>query len=218
MCSRFDPLRDARKLSEYFAAAGDIPPDLPPMTYPTYMAPFIRKHPYADVGDEAVPARELMVGMFGLVPYWAKDADYGRGKFNARSETAHQLNTFRGAWKEKRHCIIPVDAFYEPDWRTGKNIWTRFTRLDGKPMGIAGLWEHWKDPKTLSVMHSFTMLTINADDHPLMKNYHRPGDEKRMIVVLDEDEYDDWLEAPPEECRQYLDQYPADRLAAEPTV
>jgi hypothetical protein len=27
------------------------------------------------------------------------------------------------------------------------------------------------------------MLTINADDHPFMRNYHKPEDEKRMDPV-----------------------------------
>lgn len=214
MCSRFDPLVDAKKLSDYFSVEGVVPQDLPAVTFPTYMAPFIRKHEHADVGDEAVPYRELQLGMFGLVPAWAKDAAFGRNKFNARSETAHTLNSFRGAWKERRHCIIPVESFYEPDWRTGKNVWTRFTRTDGRPMGIAGLWERWRNPETRTMMFSFTMLTINADDHPLMKHYHRPQDEKRMIVVLDELEYDGWLEAAPEDSHQFLNQYPADLLSA----
>lgn len=39
-----------------------------------------------------------------------------------------------------------------------------------------------------------SMLTISADDHSLMRNFHRPEDEKRMVVVLDEAEFDAWLE------------------------
>lgn len=41
------------------------------------------------------------------------------------------------------------------------------------------------------------MLTINADDHALMKNYHRPEDEKRVVVILREEDYDAWLKCPP---------------------
>jgi len=40
-----------------------------------------------------------------------------------------------------------------------------------------------------------SMLTINADDHPLMRRFHKPGDEKRSVVVLDDDDWDQWLEA-----------------------
>ena len=38
-----------------------------------------------------------------------------------------------------------------------------------------------KDDQPLA---SFTMLTINADAHPLMRRFHRPDDEKRMLVLL----------------------------------
>jgi hypothetical protein len=37
------------------------------------------------------------------------------------------------------------------------------------------------------------MLTINADDHALMRNFHKPDDEKLMVVILEEEDYDAWL-------------------------
>lgn len=96
-----------------------------------------------------------------------------------------------------RHCIIPAEAFYEPDWRSGKAVSTRIRRADGTPMGIAGIWTGWKSPDG-SVVRSFTMLTINAETHPFMRNFHKPEDEKRMVVVLNEDAYGAWLGAPVE--------------------
>ena len=60
------------------------------------------------------------------------------------------------------------------------------------------------------------MLTINADAHPLMKRFHKPGDEKRMVVILDEADYDAWLECPVERMRDFLLPFPAERLQAEP--
>lgn len=35
-------------------------------------------------------------------------------------------------------------------------------------MGFAGLWAAWKDPAG-GLTHSYSMLTINADDHPFMR-------------------------------------------------
>lgn len=32
------------------------------------------------------------------------------------------------------------------------------------------------------------MLTINADDHPFMRQYYKPEDEKWMVVVLNEND------------------------------
>jgi putative SOS response-associated peptidase YedK len=78
-------------------------------------------------------------------------------------------------------------------------------------MGIAGLWSWWKSPKG-EVLHSFTMLTINADQHPLMNQFHKPNDEKRMVVVLPEHRYDDWLHADAQQSADFLHLYPAEAL------
>ena len=47
-----------------------------------------------------------------------------------------------------------------------------------------------------------------------MRNFHKPGDEKRMVVILPEAAYDDWLNAPVERSMEFMRQYPAERLAA----
>jgi putative SOS response-associated peptidase YedK len=56
------------------------------------------------------------------------------------------------------------------------------------------------------------MLTINADDHPLMRNFHRPEDEKRMVVILAPDCFDAWLSAKPEQSTRFLIPYSGDQL------
>lgn len=96
--------------------------------------------------------------------------------------------SYRDAWRLGRRCIIPSDAFYEPDWRSGKAVPTRICRVDGKPMGLAGIWTGWRAPDG-QIVRSYSMLTINADDHPLMNQFHKPQDEKRMVVILPEDRY-----------------------------
>ena len=213
MCSHYDPQTDPARLHANFGVA-DLPLGLKSSLWPGYHGPFVRKHEFADVGDDAVPLRELLVGSFGLIPHWSKDATIARRTYNARSETVHEKPSYRDAWRLGRHCIIPAEAIYEPDWRTGKAVPTRITRADGKPMGIAGLWAAWKNP-TGELIHSYTMLTINADDHPFMRQYHKPDDEKRMVVILNEDAYDAWLQAPASVSRDFLRQFPADNLVAE---
>lgn len=109
-------------------------------------------------------------------------------------------------------CIIPAEAIYEPDWRSGKAISTRIGRGEGETMRLAGLWSTWKSPAGAWVQ-SFTMLTINADEHPLMRNFHKPGDEKRM-GDLPKAAYDDWLNAPVETSMAFMRRYPDERLVA----
>ncbi len=136
-----------------------------------------------------------------------------RSTYNARIEGIEKNFTFGSAWTRGQKCIVPAEAFYEPDWRTLKAIKTRFTRADGKPLGIAGLWDVWTEPGKPPLL-SFTMLTMNATEHELLKNFHRQEDEKRIVVILPEDRYADWLDAPVAHNMDFIRHYPADNLVA----
>ena len=156
MCSHYQGLERPEAYRELFQAE---PPTMQGKEdmWPCSLGVFIRRHPHADVGDEAVPPHEALIGQYGLVPHWASDLKLGRHTYNARSETVAIKPSFRDAWRHARHCIIPAMAIYEPDWRSGKAIPARISRADGQPMGIAGLWDQWKSPRG-EVVHSFTMI------------------------------------------------------------
>ena len=92
---------------------------------------------------------------------------------------------------------------------------TRIARVDGELLGIAGLWEWWRNQEG-EIVHSYSMLTINADDHTFMRDYHKPDDEKRMVVILPAGLYNDWLNASPSGSMDFMRQYPADRMTVVP--
>lgn len=213
MCAHYDPQTDPARLRTFFGVS-DLPLGLKPSLWPGYHGPFLRKNEFAEVGDEAVPLRELLVGSFGLIPHWAKDATIARNTYNARSETVHEKPSYRDAWRQARHCIIPAEAIFEPDWRSGRAVPTRITRVDGKPMGIAGIWSSWRNPSG-EVTYSYSMLTINADQHAFMRQFHKPDDEKRSVVILHEWDYDNWLNAAASDSRDFLYPYPAENLMTE---
>lgn len=212
MCSHYQSVKERERFIRQF---GVEPPhnagknDL----WPGYTGPFIRRHPQADVGHEAVPPQEALLGLFGFVPHWSPDTKITRYTYNARSETVASKPSFRDAWAKGLHCIIPAEAIFEPDWRSGKPIPTRISRIDGKPMGIAGLWSTWKSPQG-DIVHSYTMLTVSATDHALMRQFHKPNDEKRMVVILPDDQYVNWLQASPAQSMVFLRRYPAAALQA----
>lgn len=210
MCSHYQGLKQEEAYRKVF---GVEPPTMEGKEdmWPCYQGVFIRRHPHADVGDEAVPQREALMGQYGLVPHWANDLSLGRHTYNARSETVETKPSFRDAWRHARHCIIPALTIYEPDWRTGKAVPARISRADGLPMGIAGIWDRWRSARG-EVVHSFTMLTINADQHPLMNLFHKPTDEKRMVVILEPEQFDDWLQAPASRSMEFLRPFPAENL------
>jgi len=213
MCSNYDAVVSTERLRLYFGV--DAPPAAKAQVWPLYEGCFIRRHPNKDVGDDAVPPREAMAGLFGLIPHWAGELTFGRRTFNARSETVAEKPSFRDAWKNGQHCIVPVERIYEPDWRSGSAVPTRIQRKDGNPMGIAGLWASNKKA-TGEEIFSFTMLTVNADDHALFKDFHKPGDEKRMVVILRDIQYDEWLDAPAARSMDFMRQFPAELLIATP--
>ncbi|SDR37879.1 Putative SOS response-associated peptidase YedK [Paraburkholderia fungorum] len=203
MCTSYEPAQ-----GDLFEAFTDFPVprfEYKRETYKDYVAPILRLSEGERRTDPAT---------FGMVP--RKHIPPGVKVFdtmNARAETIGEKRSFSGAWKKLQLCLIPCAWFYEPNYETGKPVRWRIG-LDNRPLAIAGLWRTWDEPEGLAM--SFTMLTVNADDHPLMKRFHRPGAEKRSVVILRPEEYDDWLGArSTDEARSFLNLFPADEMKAE---
>jgi putative SOS response-associated peptidase YedK len=191
MCAHYETVTKPERLKDVFKVA--MPQGAVADVWPSYAGLFIRHPKEAQHGEGMAPWREAMTGSFGLVPHWAKDTSLAKRTYNARSETVATKPSYRDAWRLGRRCIIPAEAIYEPDWRSGRAVPTRIARADGQPMGIAGIWTGWRAPDG-TVLRSMSMLTVNADDHPLMRHFHRPEDEKRMVVILEEADFDAWLD------------------------
>ncbi|OEZ85653.1 hypothetical protein JAB8_38350 [Janthinobacterium sp. HH106] len=60
------------------------------------------------------------------------------------------------------------------------------------------------------------MLTINADGHPLMLRFHKPDDEKRVVMILDPDQYHGWLDGSLVSEEDVYRQYGEELLVAQP--
>lgn len=212
MCSHYEAVIRPERFKSTFLA--DMPEVPAADVWPSYAGLFIRR-PRDPESGQGGPRREAVIGSFGLIPHWAKDASIALHTYNARSETVSVKPSYRDAWRLGRRCLIPAEAFYEPDWRSGKAVPTRISRTDGLPMAIAGIWTGWRAPDG-TVMRSMSMLTVNADDHPLMRNFHRPDDEKRMVVILDDADFDQWLDPKCAQPQVFIRQFDASRLVASP--
>ncbi len=145
-------------------------------------------------------ARELVIGHWGLIPWFAKSPKLPYSTCNARSEEMTHKASFKQAWTRGQRCIIPAESFDEPNWETGRNVWWRFHRADAQPWGLAGLWNTWIDKETGEMIESYTMLTINADSHALMRRMHKPDpkltpdqQDKRSVIPVESDEIEQWL-------------------------
>jgi putative SOS response-associated peptidase YedK len=204
--------------SNYVPTQADIWKGLTPLpgaswkaeTYPGYEAPFVRAGP---------GGMQAALGRFGLVPWWTKPEGLkaaSRHTYNARSETVARKPSYRDPWKRSQFCVIPAAAIYEPRYDSGKPVRWRIERADREPMAIAGIWERWKAQDGGEFVESFSMLTLNADDHPLMCQFHAPADEKRMVVILQEEDIEPWLRAEPGNAMAFVRQYPAELMTARP--
>lgn len=208
MCSNFQPIKNhhAEWVKKHFDCEL---PDTPwrEETYPTYPAPFI----YLKDGKA-----KCELAQFGLVPHWATDKKkFGLRTYNARCETVHEKPSFRTAWRERRFGLSVMESFYEPSWETGRAVRWRIKRSDGEPVAVASIWDRFVDVETGEIIFSFSMLTINADGHSIMKHFHKPDDEKRSIVVLDNSQYLKWLRANQTQARELLKLSPDGFLVSE---
>ncbi len=138
---------------------------------------------------------------WGLIPSWAKDPSIANRLFNARGETVAEKPSFRSAFA-KRPCVIPVDGFYEWDHRPGQQKQPHFfTRVDGEPLLLAGLYERWRDPEApedQAPLATCTIITTTPNDD--MEGLH-----DRMPVVFEHSDVRTWLD---------VEDYGADERAA----
>ena len=68
MCANYKPVTAQDRLTQYFGV--ERPADtLPPEVYPGGLAPFIVRH-----SDRIGLSRDVRLGLFGLLPTWAKSA------------------------------------------------------------------------------------------------------------------------------------------------
>ena len=205
MCGRFTQAARPEDLARLFnLPITAIPPYRPRYNLaPTQPALVLRRHPHTG-------AKELTFLIWGLIPSWAKDPRMGARLINARAETVAQKPAFRAAFRRRR-CLVPADGFYE--WRqAGRQKQPYYiTRKDGRPMAIAGLWEHWQSPDG-SEIESFTLITTEPNE--LVRPIH-----DRMPAILPEATFEIWLAAdtPVDTLQQLLQTpYPADLLQARP--
>ncbi|GAA6141893.1 SOS response-associated peptidase family protein [Hydrogenophaga sp. 5NK40-0174] len=215
MCTNYTPASASDLMAFDALGAIDLPDqEWPEETFPGYLAPILSLDSAGSVRCE--------LARFGLLPRWCRSREeanrVGRGTYNARSETVAEKPSFRSAWRERQFALVPMRHYYEPCWESGRALRWRIARPDGRPFAVAGLYEHWLDRTTGETVRSFTMLTVNADQHPLMRRMHRPGDEKRMLSMVGATDHERWLTASPEEAAQFLQPAPDEPLVGAPAA
>jgi putative SOS response-associated peptidase YedK len=175
----------------------DLPISPAQDVFPTYPGPIIlTSH---NTGRTAIG-----LARFGLLPSWAKEETFGRKTYNARVETVAEKPSYKSAWVKRHYALTLADVFYEPCYESGKAVRTAIKQENNEPMAIASIWDTWTEPETGELIVSFSMLTIDAGNHPVMNRMHKPEDEKRTVVPLRPELFKAWLNATPEEAQTLL--------------
>jgi len=177
---------EVSELTQFRNAPRDIPQRYSHDVWPGGSAPILINH----------PQYSWVLGSFGLVPSWAAPA-YAKHTFTARVETTTAVLSFRKAWLQRQLCVVPMSCFFVPSYARRIQAFWKVERNDSHPFGVPGLWEVSAQENGLP-RWSFTVLTYNADDEPIMNNFFHREEEKRDIFVLHENEYDKWLRSPSE--------------------
>lgn len=133
--------------------------------------------------------RTLVPMRWGLIPnWWSKPLkEMNVATFNARAETVAEKPMFRKSF-ERRRCLIPASGYYE--WKNtpdGKQPYY-FTRRDGEPLTIAGLWDQWHEKPVGTVIKSCTMVITAPNE--FVVDIH-----DRMPVILDPQDFERWKRA-----------------------
>ncbi|CAB1213208.1 SOS response-associated peptidase [Acinetobacter bouvetii] len=179
MCANFKPLTldQIRDLN-----LPDIPFEYPDEVYPNYELPLLFK------SDQGLEWRKVH---FGLIPKWAEDKNIALKTYNARNETLLQKPSFSEAIMKCKFGVIPVNEFYESKYFDSKPQRWGVRRKDGNAIYIAALYEIARLGD--EIVRSATMITMDAIDHPMMKEFHEPGSVKRSVIVIPHERLDEWL-------------------------
>jgi putative SOS response-associated peptidase YedK len=199
MCGRIALYSEPERLSRVFdaaLAAGVDRDDLPRFN----VGPTIEILGIVDAGSppDTAGSRERVLDRFrwGLIPSWSKDASSGGRLFNARAESVSTKASFREAFRTRR-AVIPADGFFE--WEKGPGDRSQphfFSRADGQPLALAGVWEVWRDPlgrddRSAWITSCAIITTTAGADVTAVHD--------RMPVVLEQEAIDAWLD-PTEEA------------------
>ncbi|MCO6392798.1 SOS response-associated peptidase [Aliihoeflea aestuarii] len=197
MCGRFVLNQTAAEIEAVFGVMdyeGGIAPRF--NIAPTQPVLMIGKG-YPRAPGSNLPDRCAILVRWGLLPSWVKDVKGFPLLFNARSETAGEKATFRAALRHHR-TLVPASGFYE--WkRTGKAGAQPYLIRPkrGGLIAFAGLMETYLDPNG-SEMDTGAILTTNANE-TLAPIHHR------MPVVIQEEDFERWLDCINNEPRDVAD-------------
>ena len=136
--------------------------------------------------------RDTTMMEWRLIPFFSKDGKRSFTRFNARGEELRSKPMYREAFKTRR-CVVPATGYIEFTGPKGNKTAHLFTRKDGKPMALAGLWDRWVSSDKSERKETYTIVTTAPS--AFAAQFH-----DRMPCVLESKDVDIWLRDLPEEA------------------
>ena len=201
MCGRYAITMPPEAVREWFQTIGELP-NWPPYynAAPTTALPIVRQ---AKEGE-----RELVLMTWGLIPWFSKDGKPSFSTINARAEGVQGAASYREPF-QRRRCIVPANGYFE--W-TGPKTDRQphyFTRADGQPMALAGLWDRWRSKDKSETKETFTIITTEPSE--LAAQFHN-----RMPLVLEPNTWDLWMKGEPDAAAALMKPANEDALVSRP--
>jgi putative SOS response-associated peptidase YedK len=145
--------------------------------------------------------QELQFFIWGLLPFWSKEAIISGRLINARREGIETKPSFRLPIRRQR-CLVLADSFYE--WRKDgdRKIPYRIFPKDGSLATLAGVWDEWKGSDR--TIRTFSIITAppNAEVSPIHNRMpvvlHQPEQREKWLAQIGIQEVISLTETPPD--------------------
>lgn len=128
---------------------------------------------------------------WGLIPSWAKDDEIRKNTLNARIETVEEKPSFKNCVNNR--CLVIVTGYFEWHWSDAKGNEKEKYLINSQEDEIfclAGLYSNWLNPSTGDLLHTYTILTTEADKTMQYVHNHK----KRMPVMMKKIDEKKWLD------------------------
>ena len=223
MCNLYSMTTNQEAIRRLFKVTVDNVGNLPalPGIYPDYMAPIIH------MSNSERALSMMRWGMPTSQKVLLDAAKVRAGKLEAKGKTVNfkellrmepdkgvtnVRNTASSHWKRwlgpANRCLVPFTQFSEFNKAHGGNVW--FESPDQSLMAFAGIFTEWKcvrkvkEGEVTANFYGFLTCEPNAVIAPIHP--------KAMPVILREDDWDSWLNAPAEEALKLQRPWPDDEL------
>lgn len=160
--------------------------------------------------------RLLNYHLWPFIPEWAngdiKKVIEKYSTINAKAETITTSRSYKHAWNNQQRCLIPLTGFYEWQVIKGGSKQPYYITLGNQDIfAMGGIWETSSDMEG-NPIHSFSIITVEAN--PLMASIH--NSKKRMPLIIDQAQYDDWLSRDIAKAMECIHPYPDEDMVAYP--